>query len=482
MEPWPQAAIERPPKLAGGSTARPWAVEHQKMASASFYAVRVAVEILCVISLGIGLATYLSLELRNRILIARQARLLILASRIPFSPNIEKLREVWQRSGRRDRKLLADILLDLARLPGGPWADEAPQALREFGVWGRWVRDLTSRRRSVRVQAAIKLGFCRDDESVQALNGAAEDPSPDMALAIVLSLGRLRSAKAVGALIRIASRADSAVPALTLAAALAAAAESEPGRLREMLRMRDARIRILGLRALSEVANASVLPDLLKFVDDSEPEVRASLCPALGKARSPRSLEALSKLAGDPVWFVRVRALDALGRLKDPSAVQAVVAAIDDSNPAVRSRAAWALRQIKGVDAVEGARIVKEGSRRSALSLVSEWDRAGWLWEVVAGMSPDSPERAAESRKAIALLIEAGFVRVLASFVRLYPDQEVRLRLLDALLASPPPDLRRELAAIAAEAGSPGPIADKINEALRAGESPLARAEPRLGS
>jgi HEAT repeat protein len=452
------------------------------MASASFVAVRVAVEILCVIALGMGLATYLSMELRHRLLIARQARRLILASRIPASPNFEKLREVWQRSGRRDRKLLADLLLDLVRLPGGVWEGQALRAISELGIRDGWLRDLKSRRQSVRVQAAIQLSFCRDDESVQALNGAAEDPSRDVALAVVLGLGRLRSAKAVGALIRIASRRDCAVPDLTLAAALAAAAESEPGRLSEMLHARDARLRILGSRALSEVANASVLPDLLESLGDSEPEVRASLCRALAKAGSPQSLEALRKLAEDPVWFVRVRAMDALGRLKDPGAVRTVVTALDDSNPAVRTRAAWALRQIHGMDREWGARIIKEGSRRRAFSLVSEWDRAGWLWEVVAGLLPHDPERAAASREAIARLIEAGLFRALASFLRVYPDREVRLRLLDALLASRRPGLRRELAAIAAEARSPEPIADKINEALRMTDSPLAGAEPRRGS
>jgi HEAT repeat protein len=451
------------------------------MANASFYAVRVAVEILCVISLGMGLATYLSMELRHRILIARQARRVILTSRIPSSPNFEKLRDVWQRSGRGDRELLADILLDLVRQPGGAWEREALRAIREFGIWDRWLRDLNSRRRSVRVQAAIQLGFCRDDESVQALNGAAEDPSRDMALAVVLGLGRLRSAKAVGALIRIASRASSSVPDLTLAAALAAAGESEPGRLSEMLHARDARLRILGSRALSEVANETIVPDLLKTASDSEPEVRASLCRALAKAPAPRSLETLGKLAEDPVWFVRVRAVDALGRLEDSGAVPTVVAALDDRNPAVRTRAAWALRQIRGMDAEWGARTINQGSRRRAYSLISEWDRAGWLWEVVAGLTPRDPARAAASRQAIALLIEAGFIRVLVSFVGVYPDGEVRLRLLDGLLASRRPELRRELAAIAAQAPAPGPIAEKINQALRTTESPVAGAEGRPG-
>jgi HEAT repeat protein len=449
------------------------------MASASYVAVRVAVEILCVISLAMGLATYLSMELRHRVLIARQARRLILASRIPPSPNFEKLREVWQRSGRRDRKLLADVLLDLVRLPGGAWEDEALRALREFGILDRWLSDLNSRRLSVRVQAAIKLGFCQDERSVQALIGAAEYPSRDLALAVVLSLGRLQSPKAVGGLIRIASRLDLAVPDLTLAAALAAAAESEPGRLCEMLHARDARLRILGSRALSEIADASVLPELLQSLGDTAAEVRASLCRALAKAGSRRSLEALLKLAEDPVWFVRVRAMDALGRLKDADAVTAVVTALDDSNPAVRTRAAWALRKIRGMDTEGGTRIIKEGSRRRAHSFISEWDRAGWLWEVAAGLSPANSERAAASLGAVAVLIEAGFVRVLTSFVRVYPDREVRLRLLDALLASPRADLRRELASVAAEAPSAEPIANKIHEALQASESPLAGAEPR---
>ena len=259
-----------------------------------------------------------------------------------------------------------------------------------------------------------------------------------------------------------------------LAAALAACAEKDPALLAELVRSPQARLRILASWALSEVADRSVLDALLEITSDPDPEVRAKSARALARVRERESVAALTRLAKDPVWFVRVRALDALGELGEGE--EAAFAALEDPVREVRARAAFALRQIDGMKGEVAAKVLAVASRRGFNSLISEWDRAGFLWEVVKGLSTRDWGRYRESVRTVRILIDAGVTRSLAHFVLVFPDLKVRLRLVRLFRESPSPHLRAEILAVAGQPGCHALVKREIMEIFSgAAVSPAVR-------
>src|SRR5260370_30461747 len=73
-------------------------------------------------------------------------------------------------------------------------------------------------------------------------------------------------------------------------------------------------------------------------------------------------------------------------------------------------------------------------------SLMSEWDHAGFIWEVVAGLSSRGFARLRESRATLRVLITAGKLRALAHLILVFPDIRARLRVLRLFIESALPD------------------------------------------
>jgi HEAT repeat protein len=118
---------------------------------------------------------------------------------------------------------------------------------------------------------------------------------------------------------------------------------------------------------------------------------------ALSRIPLPESTDAILRLARDPIWFVRLRALAALGQVRASSAESVVLDRLQDEVREVRFRAAAPLRQIRGMKGEIVREVLATRPRLSFDSLISEWERAGFLWEVVAGLSTRDFSRFVES-------------------------------------------------------------------------------------
>jgi hypothetical protein len=75
------------------------------------------------------------------------------------------------------------------------------------------------------------------------------------------------------------------------------------------------------------------------------------------------------------------------------------------------------------------ARVLTTASRRGFNSLISEWERSGFLSQIVAGLSMRDAVCFQESARTVRILIEFGVTRALAHFLIVYPDIKIRLRL-----------------------------------------------------
>ncbi len=405
-----------------------------------------AIAYFCALTIGLGLAVGLLVWFRSRRELWKQFRRVQLSSYLvpPLDPHTIQL--LWSKCSKTDQEILEEILVDQSRLALREGLGVASgELLVAMGLHERWIRDLSRRRAPGRLRAALKLGYVHDSRGVDALVSASTDGNVQVQMAVSISLGRLKDPRGLPGLIRLAQRASAALPGLTLAAALAACARGGPRHLVSLLRAPESRTRIIGAWALSETADRTVLRELLTTSSDPEPEVRAKIARALARVEGPESLNALLQMARDPVWFVRVRALDALGQKGTPSAEPSVMAGLEDPQAEVRYRAAFALRRIRGMQGSIIAKVLAEGSPQSFRSLISEWDRAGFLSDLAAGLSTHDWPRFVKCQDLLKTLIAAGVIQPLVDFVLVFPDIKVRLRLLRLLLGLADPNLEKQL-------------------------------------
>jgi HEAT repeat protein len=133
------------------------------------------------------------------------------------------------------------------------------------------------------------------------------------------------------------------VPSLPVQSALLQTCAECPRLLLRHLQNADPTVREVLGRVLGEVATSSMTPDLLVFVDDQSPELRAAAARGLAYSKDTTTVEILAELAKDAVWFVRLRAVVSLGALGQPAAVPSLLTGLRDSNRLVRLRAAEGL-------------------------------------------------------------------------------------------------------------------------------------------
>lgn len=415
------------------------------MTMPSLRLVEFAVLVLGSCAIGLAVVLYLVMQIQHHRQLAYGAHRLMLASRLAPILRGEDLHALWMDSSDRDRETLGDVLADRSRSAEGAGKEVVRQALVAAGVLDYWARVLRAGPVSRRVRAALRLGHVQGAVAVNALVRAVEDPSAEVRRAVTLSLGRLQGPRGIPGLLRLAQRPRSEIPDLSLAAALAACSRGRPERLLPLLRAQIARQRQVAAWALSEVAESSVLPELLVASHDGDPEVRAKVARALSRVSGVQAADALNTLARDSVWFVRVRALAALEFQRSPDGAETAFRGLEDKVREVRYRAAYALRQILGMRGDILIRVLDTLPLESFNSLISEWDRAGFLWSLTGDLRPYRPTGFSESCRALKALVAHGHTRVLVDFVLTYPDLKTRLRLLHLLLSGGDPGLRTQL-------------------------------------
>ncbi|MCC3602308.1 MAG: HEAT repeat domain-containing protein [Microcoleus sp. PH2017_29_MFU_D_A] len=102
----------------------------------------------------------------------------------------------------------------------------------------------------------------------------------------------------------------------------------------------------LKVALLQEVRSDEAIPGLLKFVEDSDSDVRRRAVDALGAIGSEAAIHELLKLVEDADRKMRWRVADALGKIGSEAAIPALLKLLEDLDTNVRWRAADALRQI----------------------------------------------------------------------------------------------------------------------------------------
>ena len=90
---------------------------------------------------------------------------------------------------------------------------------------------------------------------------------------------------------------------------------------------------------------------LVAGLNDDNRDVRTVCCRMLGQRQDPAGLAPLSRIVGaDADAEVRMAAIDALGKYKSPASVQALAAAVKDRDPAMQYAGVQAMKNASGED------------------------------------------------------------------------------------------------------------------------------------
>jgi HEAT repeat protein len=108
-------------------------------------------------------------------------------------------------------------------------------------------------------------------------------------------------------------------------------------------------MRIEFLRTLGEFSAPTAVAAVQAGLSDENPQVRATVCRALGRQPTAENLEALGRaVASDADQDVRIAAARELGKFPDSAAAQALRPALDDNDAALQFVAMQSLRTVTG--------------------------------------------------------------------------------------------------------------------------------------
>lgn len=279
---------------------------------------------------------------RKRYFTKRDARVFAIRQRWDVLISGEVPYESW-RTNPFDRGIIETMVLDSFDAAGPEESARLLRFLRVSGLIEKRIFEARHHRGWRRHRALVALGRTRAPEGIPALSEGLRDRALETRLAALRGLGRIASPEAAEEILNWLAEAGLGLPELPLQSALIQCCVERPQLLLPYLQHADRRTREVLGRVLAEVATPSIGADLLRFVDDDLPELRAATARALSHAEPRMATDVLTQLAEDPVWFVRLRALVSLGKLGHQEAMPSLLRGLRDSNRLVRLRAAEAL-------------------------------------------------------------------------------------------------------------------------------------------
>ena len=265
--------------------------------------------------------------------------------------------------------------------------------LRSSGLIAKCSFEARRHRGWRRREALVVLGRTRAPEAIPTLAEALRDRDMETRLAALHGLERMSCPEAGKSILDWISEAGLNVPAHPVQSALIQCCVERPQILIPHLQNAQGPVRELLARVLGEVATPSLKTDLLEFVDDELPELRAAAARALSHGGSSLTVDALNQLSQDQIWFVRLRAMVSLGELHAPSALNILLRGITDSKRLVRMRAAEALLKLGLDEAAIFEKVVASQDRYGIDAYLSALDNAGLIASVEEKIKQLEPSR-----------------------------------------------------------------------------------------
>ncbi len=232
-----------------------------------------------------------------------------------------------------------DLRYIIAKSLGEIGSDEATPLLLQL---------LRDNDREVREAAIKALGEIEDPDGAGALlDFLDEDEDPELTLAAVRSLGRMKSRAAVRPLLGLLKtmREDLAVEVIHSLGKIGAPESVQP----IITRLQDDptyAVQVAGIRTLGELGDGSAVSALVGLLEGGREALKVPVAEALAKLKVPEALSPLEELLQDADVVVRKHAVEGIGALQDPASVSHLQRLVGDPDEAVRQAVARSLGSI----------------------------------------------------------------------------------------------------------------------------------------
>lgn len=243
-----------------------------------------------------------------------------------------------------DVAVLSGLLRRYSTRVNGEAGDRVNSWLLRHGRVGLELDRLTHRHSWRRATAAYLLGDMGAVVADAALMTALEDSAAEVRAAAARSLGRLKVAPAVPAL--VAALEAGTIPRGIAAYALYQIGTPSIPSLLALLASDDSFVRSTAAELVGLLGDANHASLLLGLADDTDPSVRAQAARALGRLGAASVFATLASLLEDDDDEVQAAAAQALGSLSDPRASRLLLKMADEAAFSPGRAAASALGRI----------------------------------------------------------------------------------------------------------------------------------------
>lgn len=260
----------------------------------------------------------------------------------------------------------SEVVEELLEMIRGDNQRRLLEIAREAGMREWLLRRLRVGRRGHRRMAADMLHYFEDDETVEALQRALEDPSEDVRLTATLSLSAIRKMPShLPILQRFKERMQSRSLRLRQIFERLSQTDQEAALNVALGDFGDDELRPLAIEALGGSVGEQIGLSLVHMAHDPLPSVRRAVISALGSMALPEVTEAVTSALEDEDWEVRMAGIEAARRLDMLDLVPRLSSMVEDKVWAVRLRAAETLGQLGDAGAQALGRLAGTADGRS---------------------------------------------------------------------------------------------------------------------
>jgi|GEM_PF-7096652 len=324
-------------------------------------------------------------------------------------------------TGRVEKQLVVQDLLNMARTLRGPARDGIVRVLAESGVATDYVEMLTSRHARQRALAAEMLGEIEVRAASRQVLHLLDDPEEEVRIVAARALGKLGDATIAAALLR--AFATDKVPSGIVSQSILRLGWQTAPTLVTYLEDAMPEIRALCAELLGILRYIEAVGDLEYLLLDSSSIVRISAARSLGVLGCPTSATALrNALQREEHHATREAILTALGQIGHPGAIPSLLIALYDSEQTIRVAAAEALVAL-GEPGIAVLRNTLESPPSDARAqCVEALERSGYVDEMERTLRAGTTRERAEAARFLRALVAAGGGSVL-DWARITDDE-----------------------------------------------------------